>query len=307
MEKFLDSIVQSCKNEGLNILYAQASVEGNVTEEYKFMNVKTRLNTMSMCKSFLGIAAGMALEERLISLEDKVCDFFPEYLPDDVSENLAKLRFKHLLTMTTGLKEPLFFADQKERYVVKDWLRYFLHKGEFAKEPGTEFLYTNFGTYVASRIIEKQSGANLLDYLRYRLFEPIGIGNPDWINCPMGHCVAANGFFITIDELSRFGEFLLNEGCCNGKQLVSKEYFRQATSNQTESAKSDMIGKDYQSFGYGYQFWMTPIPKTFLCSGKYGQLCFVYPQKSTVISILSLEGKDYKRIRDILIDVAKEL
>lgn len=62
----------------------------------------------------------------------------------------------------------------------------------------------------------------MLNYLRYRLFEPIGIPNPDWTLCPQGHCMAANGLYLTIDELARFGHLLLHEGALNGKQIVPK-------------------------------------------------------------------------------------
>ena len=51
---------------------------------------------------------------------------------------------------------------------------------------------------------------------------------------------------------------------------------------------------------------MTEIPDTFLCSGNYGQYCLVMPKRDTVICVMSLEGRNHKRIRDLLIETAKE-
>ena len=68
--------------------------------------------------------------------------------------------------------------------------------------------------------IEKRAGVNLLEYLRNRFFEPLGIGNPDWTLCPKGHVHAANGLYVNIDEFTRYGQMILHKGNYNGKQLV---------------------------------------------------------------------------------------
>jgi CubicO group peptidase (beta-lactamase class C family) len=305
LEPFLSQFVQQTQAAHLNVLYVQVRRGGKITGEFSRNPKKTRLHTMSISKSVLSAGMGIAIGEGLLTPDDSVCEAFPEYIPPTASPLMRSLRVRDLLTMTTGLKSPLFFADDPERYTVKDWIAHFFN-AEFSYPPGQQFLYTNFAAYIAACMIERRAKQNLLEYLRYRLFEPLEIGNPDWLSCPRGHTVAANGLFLTIDELANFGEMLRGEGEFKGTRIVPASYLREATQKQVDNVPPEERGAHYQTYGYGYLFWMTPIPETFICNGNYGQYCLVLPKKETVISVLSVEGNNYKRIRDILIDQVLE-
>nr|WP_305181706.1 serine hydrolase [uncultured Schaedlerella sp.] len=100
-------------------MYAQIWREGTRTAEYKRMPVKTRLNTWSACKGVVSCAAGIALDEGLIRLDEKLVDIFPESVPEDPGSNLPKVSLEHLLTMTSGLENSLFFCDWEERYTTQ--------------------------------------------------------------------------------------------------------------------------------------------------------------------------------------------
>lgn len=304
MSQYLEPFLRRVQSENLNVIYAQVRTGGVVTEDYQAFPKKTRLNMMSVSKSVVSAGTGIALHEGLISLDESVCKAFKAYLPAVLSPQLEQLRVIHLLTMTSGLASALFFTDDPERYRVEDWISYFFH-ADFSDTPGTKFLYSNFNTYILNALIETRAGENMLEYLRHRLFEPLGIGNPDWTLCPKGHCYAANGLYLTIDEFGNFGQMLLEGGRYQGRQLVPAEYMAAATRKQVETKNRYPEGTP-QSYGYGYQFWMTEIPDTFLCSGNYGQYCLVMPKRDTVICVMSLEGRNHKRIRDLLIETAKE-
>ncbi len=295
MSAILDAFLSQIKEESLNLIYAQVRQNGNILQEYSYLPVKTRLNTWSISKSFVSCAVGIAIEEGLLSLDEYVCDAFKDYVPREASENLTSLKVKHLLTMTTGLKEPLFFCDNPLRYTTKDWVAHFFN-AEFDMPPGEQFLYSNFNTYILSCMIENRSEENLLEYLRGRLFEPIGINNPDWTLCPMGHIMAANGLYVTIDELANFGDLLLGRGAYGGRQIVPKAYLEQACINHIGHTKPEK-----KFYGYGYQFWMTPGEGEYICTGNYGQFCWVLPEKNAVISIMSLEG-NYNRIKELMFE-----
>jgi CubicO group peptidase (beta-lactamase class C family) len=305
MGTIINTFIERVQRENLNVCYAQMRVGGTITGEFSRFPQKTRMHLMSVSKSVVSAGVGIALGEGLIRLDENICEAFPEYVPQNPSPNLQKLRLRDLLTMTSGLASPLFFADDPERYRVKDWISHFF-SADFAYPPGERFLYSNFCTYITSCLVERRAKQSLLEYLRGRLFEPLGIGNPDWWFCPMGHTVAANGLFMTIDELANFGEMLRNEGAFGGRQIVPASYLKEAVTKQTENVPPEQIGGNYQTYGYGYFFWMTPLRGAFICNGNYGQYCLVMPEKETVISVLSLEGNGYKKIRDILIDTVKE-
>ena len=105
----LSRILKEAEDEGLHILYGQLRQGGEIKDEFKRAVNKTRLNAFSVSKSFVSAGAGIALEEGLISKDEKICDAFSEYVPKNASENLLDTKVEHLLTMTTGLAKPLFF------------------------------------------------------------------------------------------------------------------------------------------------------------------------------------------------------
>ena len=222
MQEILDIFLEKSKQHHSNIIYAQIYKNDLLKEEFRLFPVKTRLNIWSISKPFVAMAAGIAEREGLITLDEYIYPWFEKYFPSDPSENLYKIKIRDLLTMSSGQKDPLFFCDGPERYREKDWVRYFFQNDSFPYTPGTHFVYSNFCSYILSVLLEEKSGTGLLNYLRYRFFEPVGIPNPDWTLCPQGHCMAANGLYLTIDELARFGHLLLHEGSLNGKQIVPK-------------------------------------------------------------------------------------
>ncbi|MDO4321651.1 MAG: serine hydrolase [Lachnospiraceae bacterium] len=295
----LQTFVTAVTAERLNVNYAQIWRDGSLTAEYKRIPVKTRLNTWSTCKGVVSCAAGIAIDEGLIRLDERIADIFPEYVPESAGPYLKEITIEHLLTMTSGLSSSLFFCDGPERYTVQDWISYFFN-ASFTDVPGTKWLYSNFNTYMVSCAIERRAGVNLLEYLRHRFFEPLGIGNPDWTLCPKGHVHAANGLYVTIDELSHYGEMICNYGNYHGKQIVPESYMRKATSNLVDDSACRTEGnKIYAGYGYGYQFIRNPDGASFRSDGNYGQFCIAVPQKSAVITVMSLEG-NYPRIGTLL-------
>lgn len=302
MELLMNDFLQRSKMHSSNIIYAQIYENGSLKAEYKRFPVKTRLGIWSIAKAFTSMGAGIAVDEGLISIDEPIFPVFESYFPDKPSENLYKIKVRDLLTMSSGIDDPLFFCDGPERYRVKDWIRYFFHEGNFKYEPGLHFCYSNFNAYILSAMIEHRAGLNLLEYLRYRLFEPMDIGNPDWTLCPMGHCKAANGLYTTIDELSNLGHLILNNGVYKGKQIVPEHYVRQAYAKQIDSFTSDDSQDEYERYGYGYMLRPGPIPNTVVSCGNYGQCCIVDFNHQVVATVMSLDGNDHKKIKHDIID-----
>jgi len=113
----------------------------------------------SLSKSFTSTAVGMAVAEGKLTVDDKVISFFKADLPATISDNLAAMRVKDLLTMTTGHdKEPTpsMRADGN-----KNWIRAFL-ADPVDHKPGTHFVYNSGATYMLSAIVQKLSGQPVL-------------------------------------------------------------------------------------------------------------------------------------------------
>src|SRR5262249_50283937 len=130
-------------------------------------------------KSFTSTAVGLAIAEGRLRVDEEVLKFFPENAPNEPSANLKAMRVSDLLRMSTGHQtEPPRKPDQP-------WTKTFLaHPVPF--KPGTHFLYNTSATYMQSAIVQKATGKTVLDYLRPRLFEPLGIEHPTWEASPQG-------------------------------------------------------------------------------------------------------------------------
>lgn len=253
----------------------------------------------SVSKTFTATAVGMAVDAGLISLEDKVVDFFPEYLPEAVNENLASLNVRHLLTMNCGFEVS---PDSRIRPNREDWIRGFLAE-PFDRKPGTIFCYTSLATYMLSAIVQKVTGEKVVDYLQPRLFEPLGITDVYWEESPEGITNGGWGLYLKTEDLAKFGQFILQEGMWKGRQLVSKEWIAQATSRQVDSVpagnNTDRLeeikaaGKkpDWVE-GYCFQMWRC-THNAFRADGAYGQVIMILPEKDAVI-VITAHGSDFQ-------------
>jgi CubicO group peptidase (beta-lactamase class C family) len=237
----------------------------------------------SLSKSFTSTAVGLAIEEGKLSLDDPVLKFFPNDAPADPSENLKAMRVRDLLTMSGGHDtEPKLKLDGP---LVKEFLAHpVLHK------PGTHFQYNTLGTYTLSAIVTKATGQTVLDYLKPRLFEPLGIDNPDWGASSEGYSFGGYGLKICTEDIAKFGQLYLQKGKWNGKQLVPEKWIEVATSKQVDNDKAPSAhgGPDWQQ-GYGFQFWRCRH-NAFRGDGRDGQFCIVIPDEDAVIAITAQTG-----------------
>src|SRR3954470_14934086 len=179
----------------------------------------------SLSKSFTSTAVGLAVAEGKLNIDDHVLKFFPEDAPAEPSENLKAVRVRDLLTMTCGNETEAKFTPDTP------WVKTFLAQPVVFK-PGTHFQYNTPGSYMLSAIVTKVTGQTVLDYLKPRLFEPLGIENPQWQASPQGISCGGFGLFIRTEDIAKFGLLYLQNGKWNGKQLVPASWVELATSKQ---------------------------------------------------------------------------
>lgn len=237
----------------------------------------------SLSKSFASTAAGLAASEGRLSLDDAVVSFFPEETPAQVSENLAAMRVRHLLSMSTG------HAEDSTRYLSQEedgnWARGFL-KRPVEHTPGTHFVYNSGATYMVSAIVQKTTGMTLLDYLQPRLLAPLRIEGATWETCPRGVAVGGWGLKIRTDEIARFGQLYLQKGVWEGKRLLPESWVAEATSKQVSNG--DDPNNDWNQ-GYGFQFWRCRHG-AYRGDGAFGQYCVVMPEQDAVLAITAGVG-----------------
>ncbi len=251
----------------------------------------------SLSKSFTSTAVGLLVGDGKLSVEDKVTRFFPGDLPPAVSDHLAAMRVKDLLTMATGhVKEPTWAMTPEE-----NWARAFL-AAPVERAPGSLFLYNSGATYMCSAIAQKVGGKSILELLRERIFEPLGIADATWETCPRGICTGGWGLSVPTEALAKFAQLLRQNGAWNGRQLVPAAWVAEATSKHIQQpsagkgARPDAENDWLQ--GYGYQFWRCRHG-AFRGDGAFGQFAVVLPEQDAVV-ILTAEVGDMQGELDLV-------
>ena len=246
----------------------------------------------SISKTFTSTAVGLAIAEGKLKLDDRVISFFPDQLPAEISPNLEKLEVRHLLTMSSGHDvdpTPLTRGEDSQEL---DWVRTFL-AAPLTHEPGTFFVYNSLGTYMLSAIVQKVTGEKVIDYLYPRLFRPLGIVGATWQESPQGINCGGWGLYLKTEDLAKMGQFLLQKGKWEGKQLLPKEWVETATSAVVPSSPSwvrfDEVAQKLDPetcdwvHGYGYQFWQCRH-NCYRADGANGQYIIVIPEKDAVVA-----------------------
>lgn len=238
----------------------------------------------SLSKSFTSTAVGVAIAEGKFTLDDPVLKFFPDQAPANPDENLKAMRVRDLLNMNTGHLAAdvpaIDFATKGS--VVHDFLA-----RAVSVKPGTHFVYNTPATYMAGAIVQKTTGQKVNDYLRSRLYEPLGIDFPRWGETAEGMNQAGFGLNIHTEDIAKFGQLYLQKGRwgegADAKQLLPAAWVELATSKQCSNGSNP--DSDWEQ-GYGYQFWRARH-NIFRGDGAFGQYCIVMPEQDAVLAITS--------------------
>lgn len=249
IQPFIDVV----EREKLNIEGIIVWQDGQFLAHHQFVE-EVRREQFSVTKSFVSAAVGFALQEGLVSLDDRVVDCFPDKLPEHISDNLAECRLRHLLSMTPGQKRDELSHKLKYEpgFKVDDYIKAALAL-PFDVKPGTYFWYNNPALHMAGRIVQQKAGCDLVDFLMPRLFTPLGMARPNWVRDSEGYCHGAMGIQIRLSELFRFIEMYYNFGKVNGKQILDRDWIELSTSRIVDNSHFEDLADNH--CGYGYAFW----------------------------------------------------
>jgi hypothetical protein len=133
-----------------------------------------------------------------------------------------------------------------------------------------------------SSIVKQVTGHSVHEYLKPRLYDPLGITGATWTENAEGVNMGASNLRIRTEDIGKLGQLYLQQGRWNGRQLISRQWVALATKKEIDTGKNDSSW----GYGYGYQFWMNPTGG-FRADGAYGQYSMVFPAKDTVVVITS--------------------
>ncbi|QIM20693.1 serine hydrolase [Phycicoccus sp. HDW14] len=231
----------------------------------------------SVSKTFTACAVGFAVAEGLLRTEDRVVDLFPEAAAV-AGPRAAALTLHDLLAMRTGHREDtLVWRGSRTSTFPAHFLSV-----EPEEEPGW-FVYHNGATLMAALAVQQRSGQRLLDYLRPRLLDPLGIEEAAW-SSQDGLDLGYSGLHVGTEALARLGELLLRDGRWQGHRVLPEGWAERMTTRHTDTTHHpDPV--DWQQ-GYGYQVWRCRHDAV-RADGAYGQFSVVVPGSDLVVALTS--------------------
>lgn len=225
--------------------------------------------THSMCKSITGMAAGLLIDEGKLDLTENIYKIFHDKGSTWAKIFRPEVTVENLMTMTSGVT-----FNESGIVSGNDWLESYLN-APVSEKPGTKFQYNSLNSYVLSAIITERTGMPMDEYLKPRLFDPLGITDYLWEKCPRGITKGGWGLFMHTEDMAKLGQLYLNKGKWNGKQIIPENWAEASVTKKVDSIEG--------TYGYGYQLWMEERPGSFEYNGMLGQNVLIYPDVDMVI------------------------
>ncbi|MEO6211285.1 MAG: serine hydrolase [Gemmatimonadaceae bacterium] len=191
----------------------------------------TRYQLRSATKTIVSILVGLEIDQKLLhGVNQSVSSLLPEaFRADSIDPRKKKITLWHLLTMTSGLA----WTEGRGADVLNykpNWTLAILNQ-PMVSDPGARYNYSFGNAHVLSTIVQRVSHRTTVGFANQFLFQPIGFTLPllEWSTDPQGVNVGGAGLNLYADEMARVGYLFLNEGCWDGKQVVSKKWVDEST------------------------------------------------------------------------------
>ena len=239
----------------------------------------------SVTKSVTSALIGIALNKGYLkSVDQKLVEFFPEYITDDLDPRKKEISLKHLLTMSAGFRWNDRGPSMRNWYTSSNWAKFSIQLPQ-ENNPGGVFTYNSSTSHLLSIILSKSTKTSTLDFAKRNLFEPLGIQSAYWHQDPQGYYIGGFGLGLSARDLAKIGFLYLNNGYWNGQSIVSEYWVKESTDKQIQAFRHPIYG----TFGYGYQWWLKKIDgySSFRAWGRRGQFIVVVPELDLVIAVTS--------------------
>ena len=267
-----------------------------VFEKYYNASPDDTFNTCSVTKSVLSTLVGIAVGEGKLDLHETLSQLLPKYA-SSMAPPTSGATLRQLLSMTAG------FNDRSEFEFSADWVEDIVTSADVTP-PGDRFVYSNESAHLVSAILEEATGESVLQYARARLFDPLEISTEPaftpaftppfdagdvadylgagfaWPVDPQGHATGHCWLKLRPDDLAKIGQLYLDRGTYGGREVMSSDWVREATTNQSEAPVSDFGGD-----GYGFLWWVRSADDdpAYAALGSGGQMIEVIPTLRLVV------------------------
>ncbi len=250
-------------------------------EHYLKKGAKDRTQVVfSVTKGFTSTLVAIAAEEGLLSIDQKVADFIPEFAEDE----RKNITLRHLMGMVSGLNwndfknlprlGGLYYNNNQQNFVVRNV------KKEYY--PDTKFEYKSVSTQILGICLEKATGKSFADYMNDKIWKHIGAEYDVLVTLDSKknrNARTFGGIAMTASDMARFGRLMLHDGVWEGKRLVPQWFMKELRNRDMNKwiGYSNCFwrnGYENQDFQDNQQFW---------AAGYGGQYIYVSPKENTII------------------------
>jgi CubicO group peptidase (beta-lactamase class C family) len=269
----------------------------------KDIGADTRSPVNSVTKSVLSILVGIAIDKGYLRLNEKLPEVAPEAFDDSVDPRARDITVRDLLTKTEGFAESGKFATTAS-YPDNDLWRWMLNR-PVKYPPGTHFRYDEIGANLLSVILSLAINQNTERFAQDELFNPLRIGNYDWLSDAAGHLFGETHLKLTARDMAKIGLLYLQHGRWKDRQIVSESFVADSTTKQND-------GGPPTNAGYGYLWWIsrtkTNLP-AFFAAGLGSQAIYVVPKLDIVVAVSAdgIPGGSQNFINDVILPAEASL
>lgn len=297
LDKKIDRYMHEAHHPQLNSILVWEKGELLAERYYNGFGKESRHPIKSVVKSILSIAIGIASDEGRLTIDDPIAKYIPEFAERrDLFHR--RITIRHLLTMSSGIfwqggvhyHCPLMDAMERSKHWVD-----FIADCKVASIPGTVHNYKEWDVILLAVILSKVAG-DCYDFIDQRIYQPLHITSERWYKSPDGayYSVARcdeNEKFSNLSgtDLLKLGILFHQDGVFEEKQIVSKEYVREAISPSPQDPCYGFlwwIGSDYYSFPERIGETGKLLRKTgewYACRGYGGQTVTVMKETGRIV------------------------
>jgi len=286
--------------------YGMANLEHKVPAK-----PETVFRIASMTKQFTATAILLLAQETLLSTNDKLSRFFPEFPRSD------EVTIRQLLTHTSGLPSydatPEYRSFRLQSHTISELVNW-IKPDPYVAEPGAQYYYSNSGYLMLAGIIEKVSGESFRDFLKARVFDRLGLISTQvvqddatlvlnraagyvlrdgqfgqFLNAPVSAASNNSGgtsIVSTVGDLMRWHTALL------GGMVLSPPFLKEMTSPGT-LRNGERIVTSLSESGYGYGLFLInfmghkKIGHTGRSHMGFNSVTYTYPNERLKIAVLT--------------------
>ena len=256
----------------------------------------------SSCKVLISMATGIAIENKLFSLDENVYKYLEKYITNENNKHKIKQwTIKTLLTHTTGYsKTHLTTTEINEKGLDKSNLIDYILNIDIENEPNIKYVYNNVEPFILSVLFKEKHNIDIEDYINENIFKKIDIAEYTW-NRYGNYCPGCTGLYLYPKDFHKIGIILLNNGVYNGISLVPNDWISYMTTTQIDTP--DMIKRErlFPKYGAGYFTFISRDGYVFR-DGTNGQYIIINKAKGLIISIMASE-KDVGKVTELFRDI----